>query len=118
MEDSLKKMVDLGVGLMSFSRDKLSESAKQWAADKKLTPGQTRELIQELVQRGEQGRVEMQQAVQDQVQKTLQRLGIREDQASLQSELSSLRESLATLSLRVQTLEAKLAENEESHVEG
>lgn len=107
MEDSLKKMLDLGVGMLSYSREKLTETAKVWAEERKMTPAQTRTLIQEMVERGERGREEIQHAVQDQVQKTLQRLGIREDAEELKRELEQLRARVSELEGKIEVLEAR-----------
>lgn len=108
MEDPLRKMVDLGVGFMSLSREKITESAKQWAQEKRLTPTQTRELVQELVERGERGRSLLQQTVQEQVQKTMKGLGIREDHQAIEAELASLRQALTELTHRIEQLEEHL----------
>lgn len=113
MEDTLRKMVDLGVGLMSFSRDKITETAKQWAEERKLTPVQTRQLIQALLERGEQSRADLQQMVQEQVKKSMERIGIRENHDALQAELVSIRELMIQLNARVEALEARLAEKQE-----
>ncbi|EPZ42786.1 hypothetical protein N007_14240 [Alicyclobacillus acidoterrestris ATCC 49025] len=112
MDDTIRKMVDLGVGLMSFSREKITESAKQWAEKRKLTPEQTRALIEELVARGEQGRTELQNNIQDQVQKALERLGLREQTAGLEHQLASIREAVTRLAARVEVLESKLGQPE------
>ncbi|MFD1673496.1 phasin family protein [Alicyclobacillus fodiniaquatilis] len=113
MEDTLRKMVDLGVGLMSFSRDKITETAKQWAEERKLTPVQTRQLIQALLERGEQSRTDLQQMVQEQVKKSMERIGIRENHDALQAELVSIRELMIQLNARVEALEARLTETQE-----
>ncbi|GLG02718.1 hypothetical protein Alches_27590 [Alicyclobacillus hesperidum subsp. aegles] len=111
LEDSFKKVLDLGVGLMSYSRERLSEAAKQWAEEKRMTPQQTRDFVHEMIERGEQGRIELQNAVQDNVQKALTKLGVREDQEGIRAELASLRQLLERLDTRVQQLEAKLSGN-------
>ncbi|GMA64489.1 hypothetical protein GCM10025859_49290 [Alicyclobacillus fastidiosus] len=108
MEDTIRKMVDLGVGFMSLSREKVAESARLWAEKRNLTPEQTRAFVQELVERGEQGRTELQNSIQEQVQKTMERLGIRAETDSIQSELSSLRLTVAHLRARIEALEAKV----------
>ncbi|MFB5193125.1 phasin family protein [Alicyclobacillus fastidiosus] len=108
MEDTIRKMVDLGVGFMSLSREKVAESARVWAEKRKLTPEQTRAFVQELVERGEQGRTELQNSIQEQVQKTMERLGIRAETDSIREELSSLRLTVAHLRARVEELEAKV----------
>ncbi|WAH37651.1 phasin family protein [Alicyclobacillus dauci] len=110
MDDTLRKMVDLGVGFITLSRDKITETAKQWAEERKLTPTQTRELIQAMVERGEQGRSDLQQSIQEQVQKTLHKLGIREDHDEIRSELAALRELMSRLDARIGHLEEKLSD--------
>ncbi|EJY54932.1 hypothetical protein URH17368_2423 [Alicyclobacillus hesperidum URH17-3-68] len=89
----------------------MSEAAKQWAEEKRMTPQQTRDFVHEMIERGEQGRIELQNAVQDNVQKALTKLGVREDQEGIRAELASLRQLLERLDNRVQQLEAKLSGN-------
>lgn len=114
-EDTLRKMVDFGVGLVSHSRDKIAESARQFAEDKKLTPAQTRELVQELIDRGEKGREELQKTIQDQVQKSMIRFGVRESDNAIQTELVALRVAITRMDERIQTLEQRLADKERDH---
>lgn len=109
MEDSVKKMFDLGVGLMSYSREKISEAAKQWAEERKMTPAQTREFIHELVQRGEQNRQEIQNVVQESVQRAVSRIGLGDKGEEIRQEIALLRQVVTQLDARLQTLEARLA---------
>ncbi|WP_236011418.1 phasin family protein [Alicyclobacillus fructus] len=108
MEDQLRRMVDLGIGLITYSSEKLAEAARQWAEEKRMTPQQTKEFVQELVERGEKERAEFQSSIQENVQRALTRLGIREDQETLRAEIRQLRAMIERLDARVAELESKL----------
>ncbi|AEJ44772.1 hypothetical protein TC41_2881 [Alicyclobacillus acidocaldarius subsp. acidocaldarius Tc-4-1] len=108
VEDQFRKMVDLGIGLITYSSEKIAEAARQWAEEKRMTPQQTKEFVQELVERGEKERAEFQNSIQESVQRTLTRLGIREDQEALRAEIRQLRAMIERLDARVAELEARL----------
>lgn len=72
-----------------------------------MTPMQTKELINELIQRGEQNRQDMQAAVQENVQRAIARLGLG-DAESLHQELALLRQVVQRMDLRLQALEARM----------
>lgn len=109
-EDGIRKLVNLGVGLASMSKEKLTDSARQLADTSKLSPAQTRELIKELVERGEQRRLEIQKLVQEQVQKSVHKLGFDEKGEALRSEVIALRHTVTHLDKRVTALESRLRE--------
>jgi polyhydroxyalkanoate synthesis regulator phasin len=117
VEDSIRKMVDLTVGFMSLSREKVVETAKQWAEERKFTPAQTREFIQSLLERGEQERTGLQQNMQEQVGKTLERMGVRDHTQSIHTELASLKALVLELGTRINQLETNLVGIQRDHDE-
>ncbi|MCL6548545.1 MAG: hypothetical protein K6T30_06515 [Alicyclobacillus sp.] len=76
MDELLKRLADLGLGAVSLSREKLEQKLKEWTDQKLLTPSEAKRWLDAVAERGEQERAELQRMVQDQVERTLTRLGL------------------------------------------
>ncbi|GGJ04970.1 hypothetical protein GCM10010885_12640 [Alicyclobacillus cellulosilyticus] len=96
VEDLLKKAVDVGFGVISVSRRALESTVKQWVDDGVLPASAAKEFLNRLAERGEEEKQHLQRAVQEQVQKALDRLGV------------PTREELQRLEARIAQLEARL----------
>ena len=115
MDDLFRKIADLGIGAISLSREKVESKIKEWSDSGLLSPSESKKLLSELVERGEQERAELQRMIQEQVQKSLAKVGLLPNEAvetpnvDIQPE-RPLQEQIERLEKRIEELERKLAE--------
>ncbi len=109
MEDFLKTMTDLGIGMISIGREKLEAKIKEWTDSGQLSVADGKRLLNTLVERGEQERAELQRMIQEQVQKVLSKMGMLPKEEG--SETDRINAAPVTAEY-IQQLEARIAELE------
>ncbi|CAM3859319.1 phasin family protein [Alicyclobacillus pomorum] len=109
MEDFLKTIADLGIGMISIGREKLEAKIKEWTDSGQLSAADGKRLLNTIVERGEQERAELQRMIQEQVQKTLSKMGVLPKEAG--SETETVDPAPVTAEY-IQQLEARIAELE------
>lgn len=95
MLDTLKKTLYAGVGLVFLTRDRIEELAKRMAEEAKLSEGEGRKFIDEIIKKSEEAKSAMERTVNSAVGAALDRLDIPK------------RSEVKALEARVQALESR-----------
>lgn len=74
MIDSLKKALYAGVGLAFLTRDKVEELGRKLAEEARLSEGEGKKLVDELLKKGEEARAGLERIVSGAVGAALDRL--------------------------------------------
>ena len=92
MIDSLKKALYAGVGLAFLTRDKVEELGKKLAEEAKLSEGEGKKLVDELLKKGEEARAAVDRTVSGAVAAALDRLDLpkRSDLKALEARVAAL----------------------------
>ncbi|WP_156900264.1 phasin family protein [Alicyclobacillus contaminans] len=126
MDGWFKAVMDLGLGMAALSKEKVEQKLKEWTDAGHLSPSEARRMMNTLVERGEQERAELRRMIQEQVQSSLQKVGLLPANAMAAQEGASVPKAAADesqggdlspsgsvdLADRVQRLEARVAELE------
>ena len=100
MIDVIKKTMLLGVGLAAMTKDKVEEYARDLADNAKLSSEKGKQFVDEVVQRAEKAREDLEStvrcAVNDQIKKS--DLLTRDDIAKLTERIEQLEQKLASKS--------------------
>lgn len=92
MIESLKKALYAGVGLAFLTRDKVEEMGRKLAEEAKLSEGEGKKLVDELLKKGEEARAGLEKMVSGAVGSALDRLDLPK-----KSELKALEARVAAL---------------------
>jgi polyhydroxyalkanoate synthesis regulator phasin len=92
MVDLLKKTLLTGIGVAALSKEKFEELAKDFVEKGKISEQEGRALVDDLVLRSEEYRVELQKQIEDKVQAVLKKMNL-----ARQSEIDSLKVEVAAL---------------------
>jgi len=92
MVDLLKKTLLTGIGVAALSKEKFEELAKDFVDKGKISEQEGRALVDDLVLRSEEYRVEFQKQIEDKVQAVLKKMNL-----ARQSEIDSLKVEVAAL---------------------
>jgi len=92
MIDVVKKTLLTGIGLAALTKEKIEEQARKIADELKLSEQEGKKLAEDLLERSEQSRKNLQKQVEDLVKKTLESLQLptRSDIERLEARLKKL----------------------------
>lgn len=99
MKDWMKKGMAAGLGLAVISKERIEKTVQELVKRGEMTPSASRELLDQLIARGEQEQQALEGAIQKQVQKTLQdwNVATQNDIRRLEQRIHLLESQLATL---------------------
>ena len=92
MIDLLKKTFLTGVGVAALTKEKIEELAKDFVEKGKITEQEGRALVDDLVTRSEESRLEFQKQIEEKVQAVLAKMNLAK-----QSEVDALKEEIGEL---------------------
>lgn len=92
MSDLIKKTILLGLGALSFSREKAESITKDLIKRGELTKTEEAKFVRDLMKRAEKSRVEVEKKIEKAVEKTLAKLDI-----PTRKELNALKEKVNKL---------------------
>ena len=92
MIDLLKKTFLTGVGVAALTKEKIEELAKDFVEKGKITEQEGRALVDDLVTRSEESRLEFQKQIEEKVQAVLAKMNLAK-----QSEVDALKEEVTEL---------------------
>ncbi|MGQ8875491.1 phasin family protein [Paenibacillus sp. TSA_86.1] len=98
MSDLFKKAFSLGLGLTVVSKEKIEKTVDDLVKRGELAPGESKALIERLMERGDEEQGQLKRIIQEQVKRVLQEVGVASES------------DVAALEQRVAVLEKKLAE--------
>jgi polyhydroxyalkanoate synthesis regulator phasin len=89
MSDLLKKAISLGLGITAVSREKVQQFVDEMVVKGELGKSEAKDVVNRLIDRGEEHRLELRQIVHDQVQKILSELDVatKQDLRDLEQKL-------------------------------
>ncbi|MCB2214650.1 phasin family protein [Desulfofustis glycolicus] len=100
MFDFVKKAMFTGIGVLSLSKEKIEEVARDLIDKGKLSEQEGEKLVAELLKKSEESRAELKKQIEEQVQAVLQKM----DCAS-KSDLAELRTELLEIKAKLEILE-------------
>ncbi|MBL4902619.1 MAG: hypothetical protein JKY62_08195 [Desulfocapsa sp.] len=89
MIDLLKKTLLTGIGAVALTKEKIEAIAKEFVEKGKITEQEGKALVEDLVARSEESRLEFQKQVEDKVESVMKKMNLAK-----QSELDVLRDEL------------------------
>ena len=92
MIDLLKKTFLTGVGVAALTKEKIEELAKDFVEKGKITEQEGRALVDDLVTRSDESRLEFQKQIEEKVQAVLAKMNLAK-----QSEVDGLKEEIGEL---------------------
>ncbi len=92
MIDLLKKTFLTGVGVAALTKEKIEELAKDFVEKGKITEQEGRALVDDLVTRSDESRLEFQKQIEEKVQAVLAKMNLAK-----QSEVDALKEEVTEL---------------------
>lgn len=98
MSDLFKKAISLGLGLTVVSKEKIEKTVDDLVKRGKLAPGESRDLVDKLMERGNEEQGQIKKWINEQVQRALVDVGV------------PTKDEVARLEQRIEALEAQLAE--------
>ncbi|PTM59996.1 phasin family protein [Desmospora activa] len=99
MKDWMKKGMAAGLGLAVISKERIEKTVQELVKKGEMTPKASRELLDQLIARGEQEQQALEDTIQTQVQKTLHdwNVATQDDIHRLERRIQMLENELATL---------------------
>lgn len=76
MSNSFEKSINLGLGLLMYSREKVEELVEELVSKGEVAKKDARQFAGELVQRGEEQREELKKLIQGEVTKALDHVNV------------------------------------------
>jgi polyhydroxyalkanoate synthesis regulator phasin len=97
MKDWMKKGIAAGLGLAIISKERAEQTIQDLVKKGELTPKASRELLDQLIARGEQEQQVLEESIQRQVGKTLREWNVatQEDVQRLEQQIRILENQLA-----------------------
>jgi len=89
MIDLIKKTLLTGIGVVALTKEKIEEVAKEFVEKGKITEQEGRALVEDLVARSEESRIEFQKQVEEKVESVMKKMNLAK-----QSEVDALRDEL------------------------
>lgn len=100
MTDLLKRAISLGWGLTIVSKEKVEDLVDDLVKRGELEPAESKQFVERLIDRGEEEQTRLKKLVNEQVQSTLQHMGL----ASVK-EVEELTRRVAELEIKISELE-------------
>lgn len=99
MIDLVKKAMFTGIGIVSLSRDKVEEMARDFIEKGKLSEQEGEKLVAELLKKSEESRTELKKQIEEQVHSVLGKMDLaaKSDLAELRTELLEIKAKLELL---------------------
>jgi len=96
MIDLLKKTFLTGVGVAALTKEKIEELAKDFVEKGKITEQEGKTLVDDLVARSEESRLEFQNQIEEKVQAVLTKMNLarQSEVDALKGEVAELRKAL------------------------
>ena len=89
MIDLIKETLLTGIGVVALTKEKIEEVAKEFVEKGKITEQEGRALVEDLVARSEESRIEFQKQVEEKVESVMKKMNLAK-----QSEVDALRDEL------------------------
>ncbi|MCF8055089.1 MAG: phasin family protein [Desulfocapsa sp.] len=98
MLELVKKVLLTGVGVAVLSKEKIEEVAKDFAEKGKMTEQEGKALVDDLLARSEESRVELQKQIEQRVQTVLEKMDLakKSEVEALKLEIEELRRLVNT----------------------
>lgn len=100
MIDLVKKAMFTGIGVVSLSKEKIEEVARDFIEKGKLSEQEGEKLVDELLKKSEESRAEVKKQIEEQVQAVLQKMD-----CATKSDLAELRAELLEVKAKMELLE-------------
>jgi polyhydroxyalkanoate synthesis regulator phasin len=99
MIDLVKKAMFTGIGVLSLSKDKIEEVARDFIDKGKLSEQEGEKLVSELLKKSEESRAELKKQIEEQVQAVLKKMdcATKSDLAELRTEILEIKAKLELL---------------------
>ncbi len=96
MIELVKKTLLTGVGVAALTKEKIEEVAKDFVEKGKMTEQEGRDLVDDLVKRSDESRVELQKLIEGKVQAILEKMDLakKSEVDALKNEIEELRGAL------------------------
>lgn len=96
MLDGIKKAGYLGIGLFSLTRDQIEKMVDEWAKKGEVQHRETRQLVDDLVERGKKEKEAIEKAAKEEVDRFMGRVNpvTRNDLERLEKRLARIEEKL------------------------
>lgn len=95
----LKRAVDLGLGALTLTREKAEALINDLVKQGQVAPNESKEMLQKIIQRGEQEREALSELIQEQLKNWSERFDLAK------------RQELEELRMRVEELEQRLKDS-------
>ncbi len=103
MLNSFEKSINLGLGLLVYSREKIEELVEELVSKGEVAKKDARQFAVELVQRGEEQREELKKLIQSEVTKALENVNIaQKDDIVTKDEIREIVKEQIQLALKEQ----------------
>ena len=96
MQDFLRKVFNLGLGVFSVTKEKVEEIVKELVKKGEVSQEEGKKLVNELLEKGEKTRKELEAQIEKIVKGIIERLDLatRKELNELKSEIEQLKEKL------------------------
>jgi polyhydroxyalkanoate synthesis regulator phasin len=96
MIDLIKKAMFTGIGMLSLSKDKVDEIARDFMDKGKLSEKEGERLVDDLLKKSEESRQELKKQIEEQVQELLEKMDLasKKDLAAIRTELDDIKSKL------------------------
>jgi len=96
MQDFLKKVFNLGLGVFAVTKEKVEEIVKELVKKGEVSQEEGKKLVNELLEKGEKSRKELEAQIEKIVKGIIERLDLatRKELNELKSEIEQLKEKL------------------------
>lgn len=99
MIDLIKKAMFTGIGMLSLSKDKVEEIARDFMDKGKLSEKEGERLVDDLLKKSEESRQELKKQIEEQVQALLEKMDLasKKDLAAIRTELDDIKSKLEAM---------------------
>ena len=96
MQDFLRKVFNLGLGIFSVTKEKIEEIVKELVRKGEVSQEEGKKLVDELLEKGEKTKKELEAQIEKIVKGIIERLDLatRKELNELKSEIEQLKEKL------------------------
>lgn len=96
MIDLVKKAMFTGIGMLSLTKEKIEETARDFAEKGKMSEAEGKKFVSEFVEKSEESKQELKKQIESIAKKTLQGMDVasKTDLASVRKELTELKKKI------------------------